>query len=172
MLFEKSLIILAIFPSEELLTSRTYFPTPRWDFLFAYITFFHKPLKIFSYKYELVKNLVLSLILKIVLFFSLISYKAPQDELFMEENNSPEPKWMSVLRNLTNPIPSEELNTSAIKSEEEKMVKALPTFKGYTVDERLKQFRKVDSKKPSIDFIEFDSEKGQELLEEYEESKE
>ena len=52
------------------------------------------------------------------------------------------------------------------------MVKELPKFKGYTVDERLKQFRKVDRSKPSIDFVEFDSEKGQELLEEYEESKE
>ena len=50
------------------------------------------------------------------------------------------------------------------------MVKELPTFKGYTMDERLKQFRKVDRSKPSIDFVDFDSEEGQELLEEYEES--
>ncbi len=49
------------------------------------------------------------------------------------------------------------------------MVKELPTFKGYTVDEKLKQFRKVDMDKPSIDFVDFDSEKGQELLAEYEE---
>ena len=49
------------------------------------------------------------------------------------------------------------------------MVKELPTFKGYTVDERLQQFRKVDRDKPSIEFVEFDSDKGQELLEEYEE---
>jgi len=48
------------------------------------------------------------------------------------------------------------------------MVKELPTFKGYTVDEKLKQFRKVDRSKPSIDFVDFDSEEGQELLEEYE----
>jgi len=48
------------------------------------------------------------------------------------------------------------------------MVKELPTFKGYTVDTRLKQFRKVDRSKPSIDFVDFDSEEGQELLEEYE----
>jgi hypothetical protein len=47
-----------------------------------------------------------------------------------------------------------------------KMVKELPKFKGYTVDERLKQFRKVDREKPSIDFVDFDSEEGQELLEE------
>ena len=41
----------------------------------------------------------------------------------------------------------------------------LPTFKGYTIDVKLGQFRKVahgDSLK--IEFIEFDSEKGQELL--------
>jgi len=29
-----------------------------------------------------------------------------------------------------------------------------------------KQFRKVDHDKPSIDFVDFDSEEGQELLEE------
>lgn len=54
------------------------------------------------------------------------------------------------------------------------MVKELPKFKGYTVDERLKQFRKVDRSKPtpSIDFLDFDSEEGKGLLEEYEESKE
>jgi hypothetical protein len=51
------------------------------------------------------------------------------------------------------------------------MVKKLPEFKGYTVDERLKQFRKVDHKKPSIDFVDFGSEEGKKLLEEYEESK-
>jgi len=48
------------------------------------------------------------------------------------------------------------------------MVKELPTFKGYTVDKKLKQFRKVDRSKPSIDFVDFDSEEGQELLSEYE----
>jgi len=50
------------------------------------------------------------------------------------------------------------------------MVKELPTFKGYTVDERLKQFRKVDMEDPSIDFVDFDSEEGRDLLEEYEDS--
>jgi len=50
------------------------------------------------------------------------------------------------------------------------MVTKLPEFKGYTVDERLKQFRKVDRKKPSIEFVDFDSEEGQELLAQYEES--
>ena len=44
----------------------------------------------------------------------------------------------------------------------------LPDFKGFTVDERLKQFRKVDHKKPSIEFVDFDSEEGKELLAEYE----
>ena len=40
------------------------------------------------------------------------------------------------------------------------MVKELPKFKGYTVDERLEQFRKVDKGKPSIDFVDFNSEEG------------
>ncbi len=48
------------------------------------------------------------------------------------------------------------------------MVTKLPEFKGYTVDKRLKKFRKVDHDKPSIDFVDFDSEEGQELLAEYE----
>jgi len=52
------------------------------------------------------------------------------------------------------------------------MVKKLPEFKGYTVDDRLKQFRKVDHAKPSIDFVDFDSEEGKELLAGYEESQE
>jgi len=50
------------------------------------------------------------------------------------------------------------------------MVRKLPEFKGYTVDERLRQFRKVDrsGESPSIEFVEFDSDKGEELLEEME----
>ena len=52
------------------------------------------------------------------------------------------------------------------------MVKELPKFKGYTVDARLKQFRKVDMKKPSIEFVEFNSEKGKKLLDEYEDQEE
>jgi len=43
-------------------------------------------------------------------------------------------------------------------------MRALPTFKGYTVDERLGEFRKVDRSIPSMEFISFDSEKGQKLL--------
>jgi len=39
----------------------------------------------------------------------------------------------------------------------------LPTFRGYTIDPRLRQFRKVIPYK-SIEFIDFNSEKGQELL--------
>jgi hypothetical protein len=51
------------------------------------------------------------------------------------------------------------------------MVRKLPEFRGYTVDERLRQFRKVDrsSENPSIEFVEFDSEEGEKLLEEMEE---
>lgn len=42
----------------------------------------------------------------------------------------------------------------------------LPTFKGYTVDERLKEFRKVPYDKLP-EFISFESEKGSQLLTEY-----
>ena len=76
MMIKNSLIVLAIFPFEELQASMTYFSVPDWNFFLAYETFFHKPLKRILYKYELVKSLVLNLILKIVLFFLLISYKA------------------------------------------------------------------------------------------------
>ena len=41
----------------------------------------------------------------------------------------------------------------------------LPTFNGWTIDARLRQFRKViRGENPQIEFIDFDSEKGQELL--------
>ena len=49
------------------------------------------------------------------------------------------------------------------------MVIKLPEFKGYTVDVRLRQFRKVDRSKPNIEFVDFDSEKGKELLNEIKE---
>lgn len=49
----------------------------------------------------------------------------------------------------------------------------LPTYNGYTIDKRLRQFRKVShcaheahGEFPGIEFIDFDSEKGQELLDE------
>jgi hypothetical protein len=42
-------------------------------------------------------------------------------------------------------------------------MRQLPTFQGYTVDVRLKQFCKVDRSKPSIEFIDFDSEQGSKL---------
>jgi len=44
------------------------------------------------------------------------------------------------------------------------MVNKLPSFKGYTIDKRLREFRKVDLSIPSIEFISFDSKKGQKLL--------
>lgn len=44
------------------------------------------------------------------------------------------------------------------------MIVALPEFEGYTVDVKLKQFRKVDRSKPSIEFIYFDSEEGDKIL--------
>ena len=46
------------------------------------------------------------------------------------------------------------------------MVHVLPTFKGYTVDIRLKQFRKIGPGL-KIMFIDFDSPKGDKLLAEY-----
>ncbi len=41
----------------------------------------------------------------------------------------------------------------------------LPEFKGYTVDFRLREFRKVDRSR-GIEFIKFDTEKGYYLLSE------
>lgn len=41
----------------------------------------------------------------------------------------------------------------------------LPTFRGYTVDGRLKEFRKVKRGKP-LEFIPFESDEGRRLLEE------
>lgn len=41
----------------------------------------------------------------------------------------------------------------------------LPTFKGYTIDARLKQFRKVSPDR-TIEFLDFGSEEGQKLLNE------
>lgn len=46
-------------------------------------------------------------------------------------------------------------------------MKELPIFKGYTVDERLREFRKVDFSIPSIEFVSFSSEKGRKLLSDY-----
>jgi hypothetical protein len=60
------------------------------------------------------------------------------------------------------------INSQLNTQQEVKMVKKLPELKGYTVDERLRQFRKVDKNKPSIDFVNFDFGKGKELLAEYE----
>ena len=53
-------------------------------------------------------------------------------------------------------------------TQEAKMVTKLPEFKGYTIDGRLRQFRKVDrsGENPSIEFVDFDSEEGEKLLEE------
>ena len=45
------------------------------------------------------------------------------------------------------------------------MVRELPKFKGYTVDFRLRQFRRAVLKK-GIKFVDFDSKRGQRLLDE------
>jgi len=49
-----------------------------------------------------------------------------------------------------------------------------PEFRGYTVDEKLRQFRKVDrsGESPSIEFVEFDADEGQKLLDEMDEAEE
>ena len=47
------------------------------------------------------------------------------------------------------------------------MVIELKIFRGWTIDERLRQFRKVyfnDGNNPQIEFIDFESEKGREIL--------
>ncbi len=49
------------------------------------------------------------------------------------------------------------------------MIRQLPTFKGYTVDVRLKQFRRVDALW-GMEFIDFDTPQGEDLLEEFVES--
>ena len=48
-------------------------------------------------------------------------------------------------------------------------VRALPTFKGYVVDVRLREFRKADPG-TVMEFIDFDSPKGDPILAEYIES--
>jgi hypothetical protein len=45
------------------------------------------------------------------------------------------------------------------------MVRTLPVFKGYTVDSRLMQFRKVTS--VGIEFVNFETEEGDRLLARY-----
>jgi len=79
---------------------------------------------------------------------------------------------IKILEKLLERSEKNKTNTQLNTQQEVKMVKELPTFKGYTVDQRLRQFRKVDRKKPSIDFVDFDSEEGRELLEQYEENQE
>jgi len=51
----------------------------------------------------------------------------------------------------------------------QKVVRELPSFKGYTVDEKLREFRKAEFGK-ALEFIPFDSPKGRELLREWEHS--
>ena len=60
------------------------------------------------------------------------------------------------------------LRNSEIPFESQNMPFELPTFNGYTVDKRLRQFRKVTGKddKRMIEFVEFASSEGEELLEE------
>lgn len=48
--------------------------------------------------------------------------------------------------------------------------KELPDFQGYTIDFRLKQFRKINREKLKIEFINFESPEGRKLLTKYYES--
>jgi hypothetical protein len=45
------------------------------------------------------------------------------------------------------------------------MIRKLPLFKGYTIDIKLGQFRKIS--KEDLVFIDFDSEEGEHLLHEW-----
>ena len=45
-------------------------------------------------------------------------------------------------------------------------VRKLPTFKGFTVDARLREFRKVGNDHGMIEFIPFASDRGRQLLKE------
>ena len=61
----------------------------------------------------------------------------------------------------------ENLQASVEFDEEMEKALELPTFKGYTIDVKLRQFRKVShGEQPNIDFIDFDSERGRQLLKE------
>jgi hypothetical protein len=55
---------------------------------------------------------------------------------------------------------------TSIKIQEERNPRRLPTFCGYTVDERLREFRRVDNVSLTIEFIPFDSAKGRKVLKE------
>ncbi len=48
------------------------------------------------------------------------------------------------------------------------LFRKLPELEGYTVDFRLRQFRKLDKKKLKMEFIDFNSKKGKYLLLKYE----
>lgn len=59
-----------------------------------------------------------------------------------------------------------ETEPSYTLSSKVRMPRQLPTFKGYTVDERLGEFRKLEYGKPP-EFISFDSPKGKEMLQDW-----
>ena len=47
------------------------------------------------------------------------------------------------------------------------MLRILPTIDGYTIDERLREFRRFEPPHGEIEFVPFDSPKGRELREKY-----
>ena len=50
------------------------------------------------------------------------------------------------------------------------MATILPTFQGYTMDVRVREFRKVNHPDCDIEWVPFNSPKGRQLLEEFEET--
>lgn len=73
-------------------------------------------------------------------------------------------KILTLIREMNESLGRTEENLQkAIEILEKRSPKKLPVFKGYTVDERLQEFRKVEYGK-TVEFIPFDSPKGQQLL--------
>jgi hypothetical protein len=58
----------------------------------------------------------------------------------------------------------------ALIRKDNKMIRQLPVFKGYTVDVRLKQFRRIVKQSKffaGMEYLEFDSDKGDRILTQY-----
>ena len=58
----------------------------------------------------------------------------------------------------------------ALIRKDNKMIRQLPVFKGYTVDVRLKQFRRIVKQSKSfagIEYLDFDTDKGDIILTRY-----
>jgi hypothetical protein len=51
--------------------------------------------------------------------------------------------------------------------QEQKMIRELPVFRGWTLDVRLAQFRRINSETSELEFLDFASEEGDALLADY-----